>query len=336
MSLPEPATGVSPVTLLASLDSEAGRLSELVARLQRELDDAADAGEEADVIRRHVLRHPERFAPDERERASDRAQDLAGNRRTLEERLQAAHERAALCAEMGTMLRGALEQISEGAEQVVHTTSALQLYQAVEAERLRIARDLHDGPAQVLADLVLRAEILDKIAESNPDGLRQELAEFKNSVRNVVADMRKFMFDLRPDSLDDLGLVATMRRYTNSFGDRTGVTCRFNMTGEDRRLPPSLEETLFRIMQEALTNVQRHAAAKTVEVTLNVTGEHATARVRDDGSGFDPAHYQEPVGRRKLGVLGMTERAAALGGRLEVSSQPGRGTEIRAEFELPR
>src|SRR5205807_6800374 len=85
MSLPEPATGVSPVTLLASLDSEAGRLSELVARLQRELDDAADAGEEADVIRRHVLRHPERFAPDERERASDRAQDLAGNRRTLEE-----------------------------------------------------------------------------------------------------------------------------------------------------------------------------------------------------------------------------------------------------------
>ena len=125
-----------------------------------------------------------------------------------------------------------------------------------------------------------RAEILDKIAESNPDGLHQELAEFKNSVRNVVADMRKFMFDLRPDSLDDLGLVATMRRYTNSFGDRTGVTCPFNMTGEDRRLPPSLEETLFRIMQEALTNVQRHAAAKTVEVTLNVTGEHATARPR--------------------------------------------------------
>jgi len=183
---------------------------------------------------------------------------------------------------------------------------------------------------------VLRAEILDKIAESNPDGLHQELAEFKNSVRNVVADMRKFMFDLRPDSLDDLGLVATMRRYTNSFGDRTGVTCPFNMTGEDRRLPPSLEETLFRIMQEALTNVQRHAAAKTLEVTLNVTGEHATARVRDDGSGFDPAHYQQPVGRRKLGLLGMTERAAALGGRLEVSSQPGRGTEIRAEFELPR
>jgi two-component system sensor histidine kinase DegS len=146
--------------------------------------------------------------------------------------------------------------------------------------------------------------------------------------------MRRFMFDLRPDSLDDLGLVATMRRYTNGYQERTGMTCRLNVSGEDRRLSPDLEEALFRIIQEALNNAHKHSKAKTVEVNLHLTSAKASARVRDDGTGFDPRSYQDAAGRRKLGLIGMSERAEALGGTLKVKSQPGHGTEVLADFEL--
>jgi two-component system sensor histidine kinase DegS len=183
----------------------------------------------------------------------------------------------------------------------------------------------------VLADLVLKAEILDRIAQRQPEALPAELEEFRSLVRNAVGDMRRFMFDLRPDSLDDLGLVATMKRFASEYQDRTGITCRFNVNGEDRRVGPVLEEAIFRIIQEALTNVQKHAEAKTAEVTLAIQPGVITARIRDDGSGFEVGSPPSG-GRQQLGLLGMRERAEALGGRIEVRSEAGKGTEIEVEF----
>ncbi len=210
---------------------------------------------------------------------------------------------------------------------------ALEIHQAVEAERLRIARDLHDGPAQVLSNLVLEAEILERLLKRDPELVAAELQEFRNSVKNAVADIRRFMFDLRPDSLDDLGLIATLHRLTTEWQQRTGVTCRFNIVGEERRLPSALEEALFRIIQEALNNVRRHAQARTAEVNLEIRPDRVGLRVHDDGAGFDPA--EPPVGsRRQLGVVGMRERAAAVGGRLDITSQKGAGTEITGDFPV--
>ena len=309
------------------LASEHRELLKVLPNLEQDLAKATEELSKASVIRRHVARNPEKFSPHERENIFERVEGLAVRKQSLETTLEALRERLQLLDEVLPVL----EPDSTGGRA---PGSALEVYQAVEAERLRIARDLHDGPAQVLSNLVLEAEILERLLRRDPELLAAELQEFKNEVRNAVSDMRRFMFDLRPISLDDLGLIATMRRITAEYQDRTGVVTRFNVTGEERRLPPEIEEALYWIIQEGLTNVHRHARAKTVEVNLDIQRERAKLRIRDDGVGFDPRTYHQAGGRRKLGVLGMKERAGAVGASLEVRSQPGAGTDVEAAFPL--
>src|SRR5579859_4459276 len=327
-----------PSALLDWIDSEMARLSARLPALEQEALKAVEDLAEADVIRRHVILHPERFSPHERDSVVEKAQKVGETRNRAELEAEAVREQLHFCQAVAMALRSALAQDDEDRQAAAAAAAgaappqplpggALAIFQAVEAERLRIARDLHDGPAQVLADLVLKAEILDRIAQRTPEALPAELEEFRSLVRNAVADMRRFMFDLRPDSLDDLGLVATMKRFSSEYQDRTGIICRFNVSGEDRRVGSQLEEAIFRIIQEALNNVQKHAGAKTAEVVVALQPGKVAAKIRDDGSGFDPANPPSG-GRQQLGLLGMRERAEALGGRIEIRSQPGRGTEI--------
>ena len=274
----------------------------------------------------------------------ERGDRLSGRRGELRTWLKTAVERVALlealresiAAEMqalGAELERARQQAGAPAPAPgPRPPSALEIHEAVEAERLRIARDLHDGPAQVLSNLVLEAEILERLLRRNPELVQAEIQDFRNQVTNAVADVRRFMFDLRPDSLDDLGLVATLRRFTTEWQQRTGVTCRLNVTGDEIRLPPRLEEALYRIVQEALTNVRRHAEARLVEVHLEIRSDRARLRVRDDGRGFDLGRLEDGEGPRRLGVRGMRERAESVGGTLEVSSTEGGGTEVNGEF----
>ena len=323
-----------PSALLDWIDGETRRLAATLPLLEQSALKAVEELAEADVIRRHVILHPERFSPHERDAVVERAQKVGEIRARAEIEAESVRERLQFCQAVAVALRAALAQ--DEADRAAAGPSAvpggaLAIFQAVEAERLRIARDLHDGPAQVLADLVLKAEILDRISQRTPEALPGELEEFRSLVRNAVSDMRRFMFDLRPDSLDDLGLAATMKRFSSEYQDRTGITCRFNVSGEDRRAGSVLEEAIFRIIQEALNNVQKHAGAKTAEVNLNIQPGRVTARIRDDGSGFDPA--SPPAnGRQQLGLIGMRERAEALGGTLAIRSEPGKGTEIEVEF----
>jgi two-component system sensor histidine kinase DegS len=312
----------------ARVKHDIGELTEVLPGLEKDFRKAGEELAKAEVIRRHVARNPEKFSPHERENIFQRVQSLAVKRQNLETGLEALRERLELLKELQPHL-GTQEPAAPKAG------GALEIYQAVEAERLRIARDLHDGPAQILANLVLEAEILDRLLRRDPALLSAELQEFKNQVKNAVADMRRFMFDLRPSSLDDLGLIATMRRIATEYQDRTGIVCRFNVTGEEKRLHREVEEAIFWIIQEGLTNVRRHAQARTVEINLDIQKQKAGLRIRDDGAGFDPEDYQqEGGGRRKLGLLGMRERAATVAGTLEIRSQPGSGAEVEAIFDL--
>jgi two-component system sensor histidine kinase DegS len=312
--------------LVTRLEGEIEELRRLLPDVEEQLERAREDMSKAEVVRRHMARNPEKFSPHERENVFEDVQSRAMRQQQLETTLGAAQERLRLLE--------ALLQELQAAEEEQPRSSALEVYQAVEAERLRIARDLHDGPAQVLSNLVLEAEILERLLRRDPALLANELQEFKNSVRNAVTDMRRFMFELRPVSLDDLGLIATMRRLTSEYQNRTGIVCRFNVTGEERRLPAEIEEALYWIIQEALTNVQRHSKARLVEVNVDIQPAAVGLRVVDDGTGFDPRAYHKAGGRRKLGVLGMKERAAAVGGMLEVRSQPKQGTEVVAHFNL--
>ncbi len=329
--------GGDGLAALSVVDAELEAVRQAIAGLERDLAEAEDELARAHVIRRHVARHPERFAPHEREDVFERTERLSGRRQELAALLGAANERAALLEALRGSIAAQQRQLEELAAAsapapAANRLSALEVHRAVEAERLRIARDLHDGPAQVLSNLVLEAEILERLLTRDPALLQSELQGFKNSVKNAVNDVRRFMFDLRPDSLDDLGLVATLRRFTTEWQQRTGITCRFNLTGEDLRLPPAREEALFRIVQEALNNVRRHAGARSVEVNLDIRRDGVRLRIRDDGRGFDAEAGRDPAGPPKLGVVGMQERAAAVGGRLAVRSRPGSGTDIEAEF----
>jgi signal transduction histidine kinase len=334
-------TGIDrPSALLAWIDDEMARLVTLIAELEAASLVAAEDLATADVIRRHVILHPERFSPHERDSAVDDAQNLGVAQQRAEIAADSARARLKFCEAVSLNLRAALAagelESAPGAPandrklKIPPPGGVLAVYQAVEAERLRIARDLHDGPAQVLADLVLKAEILERIAQRTPEALPAELEEFRSLVRNAVGDMRRFMFDLRPDSLDDLGLVATMRRFSSEYQDRTGIVCHFNLSGEDRRIGPDLEEATFRIIQEALNNVNKHSEATKVEVSLSIQPERVIARIKDDGIGFDVE--APPSEGRHLGLLGMKERAEALAGTFQLRSAPGKGVEIEVEF----
>jgi signal transduction histidine kinase len=339
-----PGTIERPSDLLTWIDGEIARLVARIPELEAASQAAAEALASADVIRRHVILYPERFAPHERDSAVESAQNYGVARESAEIAADAARSRLQFCEAMALTLRMALDAGElaiaappAAAGKVPGTPppgGALAIFQAVEAERLRIARELHDGPAQVLADLVLKAEILERIAERRPEALAAELEEFRSLVRNAVADMRRFMFDLRPDSLDDLGLVATMRRFSSEYQDRTGIVCHFNLSGEDRRIGPELEEAVFRIIQEALNNVHKHSKATKVEVGLTIQQDRIVARIKDDGIGFDVA--APPSAGRHLGLLGMKERAEALGGTFELRTAAGKGTEIQVEVTPPR
>ncbi len=327
-----------PGGILAWIDGESERLRGLLPRLEGAAMELTEELADADVIRRHVILHPDRFSPHERDVAVEKAHQLGERRQRAEVLAHAAREQLQLCEAVGAGVRaleGELEgRRSPGADsRRPPPTQTLAIFQALEAERLRIARELHDGPARILADLVLKAEILDRMAKRTPEALPKELDDFKTLVRQAVADMRRFMFDLRPDSLDELGLVPTMRRYADEYQERTGIRCTFTVTGEELPIGAELSDAIFRIVQEALTNILKHARASTAGISLVIEPGRVLLGVVDDGGGFT-ADAGSPAARSRLGIVGMRERALAVGGQLGVISGPGEGTRVEGEFPV--
>lgn len=208
---------------------------------------------------------------------------------------------------------------------------ALQIIQAQEEERKRVARDIHDGPAQSMANIVIRSEIAERIlAQGRIDDVRTELKELKTTVRNTLAEVRKIIFDLRPMALDDLGLVPTLRKYVEDFGQRYQVASDLVTLGTEERLPTTVKVVIFRLIQEALNNAGKHSKAKQVKVKLEFRKDQVTGLVQDDGVGFE--HF-EKTEQPQFGIMGMKERMKLLEGKLEIQSAPGQGT--RVAFTIP-
>ncbi len=210
-----------------------------------------------------------------------------------------------------------------------------RIVQTQEQLRQRIAQQLHDGPAQALANVVLSAEICERTIDHDMGRTRSELVNLKNAVSTTLRETRKFIFDLRPMTLDDLGLFPTLKRYTQDLANKTGIQITFSPRGAEQRLPPPLEISLFRIAQEALSNVVNHAHARQANVSLHIHEMGVTLTIEDDGQGFDVEQVMDPTNaRRTVGLTSMYERAEMLRTRLQIESAPGRGT--RVELTVPR
>jgi signal transduction histidine kinase len=196
---------------------------------------------------------------------------------------------------------------------------------AQEEERRRIARELHDDTAQALTSVLIRARLLARQAQI--DSVREGLLDLLEQITTAIDGVRRMALDLRPSTLDDLGLVPAVESYAREFSDRWGVPVRVHARANGHRLPRDQELLVYRIVQEALTNIAKHADATAVEIDLTADREHVEATVRDNGRGFDPAATLA-LRERGLGLFGMQERAQLAGGTLQLQSRPGTGTTV--------
>jgi two-component system sensor histidine kinase UhpB len=204
-----------------------------------------------------------------------------------------------------------------------------QILRAQEEERRRVARELHDEAAQSLTSLLVRLRLLEQA--QTPEMAQQRVAELRQLTARALDDVRRIAVELRPSMLDDLGLVAAVQAHVDDL-NASGVRATLAADGLDGRLPSEIELALYRVAQEALTNVVRHARASAVTVRLSRSGRQVTLEVQDDGIGFDAASPQRPGG---LGLAGMRERMALIGGDVRIHAQAGRGTRIVATADLP-
>ena len=206
----------------------------------------------------------------------------------------------------------------------------VRVVEAQEEERKRLSRQMHDGPAQVLSNFILQAEIAARLFEIDPIRAKEELATLKNSANSAFQRVRNYIFDLRPMMLDDLGLVPTLRRYLDNFKEQAQQEISFTFTGTERRMPNHIEVVLFRAIQQLVGLTKDPGQASKVKVNLDIEETLVKAVLEHDGkileetaSGEEDAH----------GLVSLRERIEMLGGSFEYTAQAGQGTVI--VIELP-
>jgi two-component system, NarL family, sensor histidine kinase DegS len=210
--------------------------------------------------------------------------------------------------------------------------AVIQAIEAQEQERQRLALQMHDGPAQSLTNLILQAEIVQRLFEINPERARAELSNLKTSANVTFQRVRDFIFGLRPMMLDDLGLIPTLRRFAQTFESKTKLPLIMTLDG-DRTLPSYVDVTIFRTVQELLSNAALHARASRAQITVDTNAEPVVVTVEDDGAGFDVDEVLPRVrARGSSGLVTLEKRIEMLGGRITYQSGTGRGTRIRVEI----
>ncbi len=207
---------------------------------------------------------------------------------------------------------------------------AARALSAAEEERKRIARELHDETAQMLAALLIRIRLVSRAGDA--DAVAALLEEMRREIGEALEGVRRFARGLRPPALDELGLVPAIESHVRALQESTGVQVQVEADDVDGLLSPQEELAVYRIVQEALSNVVRHAGARGAWVRIAREPGCLATTVRDDGHGFSPARVL--ADRAGLGLFGMHERAAYLGGRVEVQSEPGAGTTVRVEVPV--
>lgn len=206
-----------------------------------------------------------------------------------------------------------------------------RLIQAQEQERLHLSRELHDESGQLLAGLMVQLGLLERDIDQ-PNSVRQRVSELKETTNKLQDNLHQLAVNLRPASLDHLGLVTALEQYVSDFNQQYNIKVGFDAVGmQKERLPSDVETALFRIVQESLTNVALHAQATRVDVLISQRSGHVAATIDDNGVGFIPT---SPTFEDHLGLFGMRERVEMLGGKFTVESSPGKGTTVNVEVPI--
>ncbi|MFD1780004.1 sensor histidine kinase [Fredinandcohnia salidurans] len=207
----------------------------------------------------------------------------------------------------------------------------LKIIEAQEEERRKLSREIHDGPAQMLANVMLRSQIIDKVYRESPEQGVKEIHDLRKMVRSALYEVRRIIYDLRPMALDDLGLVPTLKKYLSTIEEYNGDTAiSFTFIGSEQRIPSKFEVALFRMVQEAVQNALKHADAREIVVKLEISRHHVTVIVKDNGKGFDIREKKKD----SFGLIGMRERVDLLDGNLTIDSSVGAGTIVMIQVPI--
>ena len=258
---------------------------------------------------------------------------LRDKRDSLERRLVSLMQTIARAEDVASKISVVLNYLSDDFKKVnviieearERQAFGLQIIEAQEEERKRISREIHDGPAQMLANILLRSELVERAyKKGNVESALAEVKSVRKMVRSSLYEVRRIIYDLRPMALDDLGLIPTLKKYADTIAEYNHTKIEFKMIGEEQRLDSKYEVALFRLVQESLQNAIKHAEAKLIQIKMEITKNNITLLVKDDGKGFDTSKKKD----KSFGLIGMRERVEMLDGKLEVKSNLGKGTSV--------
>ncbi len=253
--------------------------------------------------------------------------------RTFNEMAKQVDQNARALEDSKAELERKVEERTQQVQQLATVRGQLleRLISAQEEERRRVARELHDEAGQALSALMMNLASAAEALPSEAIESKERLSRSRSLAKQTIADLRKLIYDLRPEVLDQLGLVPALRSYIKNRLEATGIKVQFDFRGLDRRLSPETEITLFRIIQEAITNIVRHSAASEVNIQVTASNSKVSANIVDNGKGFDvEAALNAP---ESWGLRGIRERVAVVSGELSIESEVGKGTKIR--FQIP-
>jgi two-component system, NarL family, sensor histidine kinase DegS len=209
----------------------------------------------------------------------------------------------------------------EGESTILPTQAIVRIVEAQEDERQRLARQMHDGPAQSLTNFILQAEICQRLFDRNPDRAEEELDNLKTAASSTFQKVRDFIFDLRPMMLDDLGLVPTIRRYVEAYQEKTDIDAQLSILGDERRLPGHIEVMMFRSIQQIMGNARDNLNAKYINIVLDVGPDLLKATIEHDGRSFDPEQVlMSDSDEEGFGLRTLKERVELVKGTFDVVS----------------
>ncbi|SFF67815.1 two-component system, NarL family, sensor histidine kinase DegS [Halobacillus alkaliphilus] len=269
----------------------------------------------------------------------EKEKQLRNRRDDLERRLRNLDETIGRAEALGGKISVVLNYLTEDFKHVTDALEdakekqqfGLQIIEAQEEERRRLSREIHDGPAQMLANVMLRSDLVDRIyRERGVEEAMKEIRSVRTMVRSALYEVRRIIYDLRPMALDDLGIIPTLKKYLATVEDYNDLEISFTLFGEERRFESKFEVALFRLIQEAVQNAVKHASASLIQVKTELKAGSAMIIIKDDGKGFDPKSKKD----KSFGLVGMRERVDMLDGDLTIDSSPGEGTIVTIHIPI--